>query len=107
MVLAAHVLVRRSRREPRLSKFIRVQRPGNPTVHTEDVSVDDGRQWQSIKNLVHRFPDLDALGHAEAILALPQEAPLLIVRFPPVDIAQLVIPAQQIDLARIQNFQGQ
>mmetsp|Transcript_22545 Transcript_22545/g.89531 ORF Transcript_22545/g.89531 Transcript_22545/m.89531 type:complete len:507 (+) Transcript_22545:195-1715(+) len=103
---AAEARARRGRDAPRRED--RVGRPSrDAAVHAKDVVVDDGRERQPVEGRVDGVPDVPAARVAEAVLALPQERPVAVVFLPAVDVARLVVAAQQPDLLGLDGFDGE
>jgi hypothetical protein len=74
-------------------------------VDAEDLVVDDGGQWHAVEGQIAFFPDLLALVCPETHLALVQEGLFLVVVFPPVHVAGLVVASEQDHFVRVQQLQ--
>ena len=71
----------------------------------EDVVVDERREREAVEGRVDALPDERAELRAEAVLALPEEAPVAVVLLPAVDVARLVVAPQEPDLGRLEALE--
>jgi len=85
----------------------RLERAGDAAVHAKDLVVDGGGEGEAVEHLVAGLPDSATDRVAEAAAALVPERAVSVVGLPPVHVAGLVVPAEEENLPRERQLEGQ